>query len=137
MKTSDVMTRDVQVIACDTTLRSASELMRKHDVGSLPVHRDDKLVGMVTDRDIVIRAVAEGLSLDSPVSGIMTTGIKYCYDDQPLKDVAANMGELGIRRLPVMSRDKRLVGFVSLSNVASADQAKVTDTLLEGTARPH
>lgn len=137
MKTSDVMTRDVQVIACDTTLRSASELMRKHDVGSLPVHRDDKLVGMVTDRDIVIRAVAEGLSLDSPVSGIMTAGIKYCYDDQPLKDVAANMGELGIRRLPVMSRDKRLVGFVSLSNVASADQAKVTDTLLEGTARPH
>lgn len=137
MKTSAVMTRDVQVIACDTTLRSASELMRKHDVGSLPVHRDDKLVGMVTDRDIVIRAVAEGLSLDSPVSGIMTAGIKYCYDDQPLKDVAANMGELGIRRLPVMSRDKRLVGFVSLSNVASADQAKVTDTLLEGTARPH
>lgn len=137
MKTSDVMTRDVQVIGCGTSLREASELMRKHDVGSLPVHRDDKLVGMITDRDIVIRAVAKGLSLDSPVSEVMSAGIKYCYDDQPLKEVAANMGEIGVRRLPVMSRDKRLVGFVSLSNVASADQAKVTDSLLDGTARPH
>jgi CBS domain-containing protein len=137
MDVRDVMTTDVQVVSPETTLREAACLMRDHDIGSLPVHRDDRLVGMVTDRDLVVRGLADGKGQDEQVSAVMSEGVKYCYEDQPVEDVAANMSELQVRRLPVVSREKRLVGFVSLANIASARDKSATEDLLGGTATPH
>jgi CBS domain-containing protein len=137
MKVRDVMTTEVFVIGPDQSLREAAQMMRECDVGSLPVHRDDRLVGMVTDRDLVIRGLAEGLEPDAPVERVMSDSIKYCFDDQPVDEVANNMAELQVRRLPVVTREKRLTGFVSLANIASARIDSATDDLLDGTARPH
>lgn len=137
MEIRDVMTPSVQVVGPDITFREAARLMREHDIGSLPVHRDDRLVGMVTDRDLVVRGLAEGLGEDDPVSSVMSEGVKYCFEDQPVEEVAANMSELQVRRLPVVSREKRLVGFVSLANIASARDGAATEDLLGGTATPH
>lgn len=137
MKVSEVMSGDVAVVQHNDSIRTAAELMRSRDIGSVPVSADDRLIGMVTDRDIVVRALADGLDANTPVSQIMSEGIKYCFDDEDVRDVASNMAELRVRRLPVLDRDKRLVGFVSLSNIADAGDSKATEELLEGTAQPH
>ncbi|HSX58659.1 MAG TPA: CBS domain-containing protein [Tahibacter sp.] len=137
MKVSEVMSGEVYVVQKQDTIRDAAQLMRSKDIGSVPVSADDKLVGMITDRDIVLRALADGLDPSTPVSRIMSEGIKYCFDDDDLRDVARNMSELQVRRLPVVDRAKKLVGFVSLSNVADAGDRKATEKLLEGTAKPH
>ncbi|MFY2764887.1 CBS domain-containing protein [Arenimonas sp. MALMAid1274] len=137
MRVSEVMTRGVRVIEETTTLAEAARLMREHDVGSLPVNSGDTLVGMVTDRDLVIRGLAEGLSGDEAVTRVMSDGVKYCYEDEDVESVAANMAQLQIRRIAVLSRDKRLVGIVSLANIASANDLSATDDLLDATAQPH
>lgn len=137
MKVREVMTTDVKVIGCEDSLRHAAEMMRTCDIGSLPVSRDERLVGMVTDRDIVVRAVADGLDGDTPVSRVMSADLTVCRDDDSVEDAANKMSAHGVRRLPVVDRDGRLVGFMSLSNVASADDTSATDDLLDGTARPH
>lgn len=138
MKAKDVMTKNVHVVAADTSILDVARLMAREDIGSVPVHRDDKLIGMVTDRDIVVRAIARGLDLDMARAGeLMSEGVKYCYADDAVDDIAKNMSELGVRRLPVVDADKRLVGFISLANIASANDAAATDTLLEGVAQPH
>ena len=135
---SDVMTRDkVLVVSPDQTIAAAAELMAEADVGSLPVGDNDRLIGMVTDRDIVLRAVARGLGADTPVRAVMTEAIKYCYDDQDVAEVAQNMADLGVRRLPVVNREKRLVGIVALSNMTHFGDKGSTSTLLEGVATPH
>ncbi|MBA8885751.1 CBS domain-containing protein [Dokdonella fugitiva] len=134
---NQVMTPDI-VIACpEQTIGDAARMMAKADIGSLPVGDDDRLVGMLTDRDIVIRAVARGMPADTPVREVMTAEIRYCYDDQDVAEVARNMAELGVRRLPVVNRDKRIVGFVALSNIAQADSDGAKETLLRGVATPH
>src|ERR671912_86761 len=132
MKVSDVMSTDVQVIGCESTLREAAEIMRSRDIGSLPVSRDEKLVGMVTDRDIVVRAIADGLDGSCPVSRVMTEELKTCSADDTVDQAADKMSDLGVRRLPVVDRDGRLVGFMSLSNVASARDSSATPDLLRG-----
>lgn len=137
MKVSEVMSGDVAVVQQHDSIRTAAQLMRSRDIGSVPVSADDRLIGMVTDRDIVVRALADGLDANTPVSQIMSEGIKYCFDDEDVRDVARNMADLRVRRLPVLDRDKRLVGFVSLSNIADAGDSKATEELLEGTAQPH
>jgi CBS domain-containing protein len=137
MKVSEVMSGDVVVVQQQDSIRAAAELMRSRDIGSVPVSANDKLVGMVTDRDMVVRALAQGLDAGTPVSQVMSVGIKYCFDDEELRDVARNMSELRVRRLPVVDRDKKLVGFVSLSNIADAGDSRATEQLLEGTAQPH
>ncbi|HEU4663599.1 MAG TPA: CBS domain-containing protein [Dokdonella sp.] len=134
---SQVMTPDIVIARPDQTIADAARMMAKADIGSLPVGDDDRLVGMLTDRDIVIRAVAKGLSGDTPVREVMTDRIRYCYDDQDVAEVARNMAELGVRRLPVVSRDKRIVGFVALSNIAQADSDGAKDAFLRGVATPH
>jgi CBS domain-containing protein len=134
---NQVMTPDIVIARPDQTIADAARMMAKSDIGSLPVGDDDRLVGMLTDRDIVIRAVAKGLSADTPVRDVMTQQIRYCYDDQDVADVARNMAELGVRRLPVVNRDKRIVGFVALSNIAQAGSEDVKDTFLRGVATPH
>lgn len=118
MKIANVMSRDVHFIGPDTTLREAATQMKSIDSGCLPVAEHDKLVGILTDRDIAIRAIAEGKGPDAKVRDAMSKEIKYCYDDEDVAHVAANMGDLQLRRLPVMSRDKRLVGIVSLADLS-------------------
>ena len=134
---SDVMTEDVYLVTPEQTIAEAALLMREKDVGSVAVHADDKLVGILTDRDLAIRAVADGLDSGTRVRDVMTEGIKYCFDDEEVDEVASNMAELEIRRLPVVNRNKRLVGFVSLSNVADAGETDSTRVLLRSVARPH
>ena len=134
---SEVMSVHVHVLGTADTVESAARLMLREDIGSVPVHDGGKLVGMITDRDIVVRGIAEGRDGATPIGDLMSAGVKYCYASDTVEAVARNMGELGVRRLPVVDAEKRLVGFVSLANIASADNAGATDSLLEGVAQPH
>ena len=124
MKIRDAMTRDVCMVHPDQTIRDAAHMMAELDIGALPVQQDDRLVGMITDRDIAGRAVAEGWGCDTPIRDVMTNEIKYCYEDQTIDEVTRNMGEQRLRRLPVLNRDKRLVGILSLGDLAREDGAQ-------------
>ena len=126
MKVSKFMTRDVQLITPTQTIRDAARMMAELDAGSLPVQQDDRLVGMITDRDIAVRAVAESKSPDTPVEDVMSREVLYCFDDQEIKDIARNMGEVKVRRLPVVNRDKRLVGIISLADLALNEEPALT-----------
>src|SRR5262245_37476131 len=137
MKVSEVMTRDVRLVRPDQTIREAAQLMAELDIGALPVEDKDRLVGMITDRDIAVRAVAEGKGPDTPIRQVMSAEIKYCYDDQSIDEVTQNMGELRIRRLPVVNRDKRLVGILSLGDLAVDESAQdEAGEALGGISRP-
>lgn len=136
-KIRDVMTGAVKLVGPTQTIREAARLMASADIGSLPVGDNDRLVGMVTDRDLALRAVAHGLGPDTPVRDVMTTAVKYCHDDEEVEQVARNMAELGVRRLPVVDREKRLVGIVALSNIAQSGDSKAANSLLDGVAQPH
>src|SRR5687768_12070285 len=114
MKISDCMTRKVRVIEPGLSLREAARIMADLDAGVLPVGDKDRLVGVLTDRDIAIRAIAAGKGPEARVSEAMSPEVKYCYEDEDVEHVARNMGDLQVRRLPVMNRDKRLVGIVTL-----------------------
>ena len=105
MKIKEVMTRDVRIAAPSDTLQTAAQIMEKNDFGLLPVGEKDRLVGMLSDRDITIRAVAKGLSPGCKVRAVMSSEIRYVYDDESVEDAARNMSELQIRRLPVLNRD--------------------------------
>jgi CBS domain-containing protein len=97
--------------------------MAEADAGILPVGENDRLVGMITDRDIAVRAVARGKGPDTPVRDVMSTEkVMYCFEDDVVDEVARNMGDVKLRRLPVMDRDKRLVGIISLGDVAQREQ---------------
>jgi len=130
MKIREIMTRDVRVASPDDTLQLAAQLMEKDDFGALPVGENDRLVGMLSDRDIVIRAVARGLPpAQTKVRDVMSTDIKYVYEDESVEEVARNMSELQVRRLPVVNRDKRLVGIVSLGDLAVTEPMPAGDAL--------
>ncbi len=119
MKVNEVMTTDVQVARPDTTIMEAAQIMRDRNIGALPVCDGDNLLGMLTDRDIAVRAVADGRPADDTlVEEMMTPGILYCYDDDNMDDVSRIMAKKQIRRLPVLNREKRLVGILSLGDVA-------------------
>jgi CBS domain-containing protein len=114
----DCMTKNVELANPNMSLKEAAQKMKDGDFGALPVGENDRLIGMVTDRDIAIRAVAEGKDSSTPVREIISKKLLYCYDDQDTRDVVKNMGDNGVRRLPVLNREKRLVGIVSLGDVA-------------------
>jgi len=118
MQVANVMTRNVQVAGPDQSIIEAAKLMAECDCGAIPIAKNDKLIGMITDRDIVLRALAQGKSGQTKASEIMSEEIKYCFDDEEIDEVVKNMGDLQIRRLPVVNRDKRLVGIVSLGDIA-------------------
>ena len=121
MRIADIMTRDVHVISPDRSIQDASRLMAELDVGALPVGENDRLIGMLTDRDITVRVVAEARSpVNCRVGDVMSRDVKYVYDDESTEDLARNMGDLQIRRMPVLNREKRLVGIVSLGDLATA-----------------
>lgn len=124
MKVSEAMSRDVRVVNPDQTIAEAAQLMAEIDAGSLPVGDNDKLVGMLTDRDIAIRGVAKNCGPDTKVRDVMTKDVKYCYEDEALGHVAKNMGDIQVRRLPVVNREKRLVGIVSLGDIATEGNSR-------------
>ena len=129
---ADVMTPGVETTTSSEALRDAARTMREGDFGSMPVVENERLVGMVTDRDIVIRTVAEGQDIRTATAReTMSPRILYCFDDQTVEDVLENMGEQQIRRLPVVDRDKRLVGVVSLGDLSKAAKRKAGDALKE------
>lgn len=120
----EVMSRDVQVISPDATLAEASRRMRDGDFGMMPVGENDRMVGAISDRDIAVRAVARGLGPDSKVREVMSTGICWAYDDDPVARAAEIMSANQIRRLPIVNHDKRLVGIVALGDIAVEDSAR-------------
>jgi len=121
MQVKDVMTRGAECISPDDSLHQAAQKMKSLDVGPLPVCGEgDRLVGMLTDRDIVIRAVAEGRDPKTvKVRDAMTEGVCYCFEDDDVSEAAEQMKNKQIRRLVVLNRDKRLVGIVSLGDLAT------------------
>lgn len=119
MKLEDIMTPYVRCVQSDVTLVEAAVIMRDMDVGALPVCEEGRLVGMLTDRDIALRAVAECRDPRwTTVKEVMSGGIVYIFSDQPVEDAAELMERKQVRRLPVLNREKRLVGIVSLGDVA-------------------
>ena len=126
MKVSKCMTRDVELVSPTQTIRDAAQMMAELDAGALPVQQDDRLVGMITDRDIAVRAVAQGKSPETPVRDVMSPEVLYCFDDQEIEDVSRNMGEVKVRRLPVVNRDKRLVGIISIGDLALKEEQTLT-----------
>jgi CBS domain-containing protein len=107
------------------------------DAGAVPVGENDRLVGMITDRDIAVRAVAQGKGPDAKVREVMSEEVQYCFEDEDLDEVARNMGEIQVHRLPVVNRDKRLVGIVSLGDIARRGApGNTTGEALSGISRP-
>jgi len=133
MKVADIMSRDVQMVGPTQNLVQAAQLMREFDIGVLPVAENEQLVGLVTDRDIVVRGLAEGREAAAiSVSEVMSPEVLYCFDDQPLNEVAANMADQQVRRLPVVTHAKKLVGFLSLGDIAQAGADAEAATALAG-----
>jgi CBS domain-containing protein len=136
MRVAEVMTRDVRLIEPNQTIRDAARLMAEMDAGIVPVREGDRLVGMITDRDIAVRAVAQGRGPDTAVREVMTDEVKYCYDDDDTNDVARNMADIQVRRLPVLTREKRLVGIISLGDMAVSDEAGKAGEAVAGISQP-
>ena len=128
---SDVMTRDVQSVSPQETVRRAAEMMDRLNVGSLPVCDGQKLVGIVTDRDITVRATAAGRAPDEArVGEVMTDQLRWCFDDQSVEEVMQQMSDTQIRRVPVIDHDtQQLIGIVSLGDLATKHAAQVDRTL--------
>jgi FOG: CBS domain len=136
MRVSECMTRDVRVANPDETIRDAARIMAEIDAGIVPVGDNDRLVGMLTDRDIAVRAVAEGLGPDTRVGEVMTDDVKYCYEDEDTDEVCRNLGDQQIRRIPVVNRDKRLVGILSLGDLAVSGANGSAGEALAAISRP-
>ena len=136
MKVNEAMTREVKIISPNKSIREAAELMAELDVGSLPVGDNDRLIGMITDRDIAVRAVAKGLAPDAKVRDVMSKEVKYCFEDDEIGDVAENMADIRVRRLPVLSREKRLVGIVAIADIAVDHGAESAGAAVRGISQP-
>ena len=129
---ADIMTRSVAVVRRDETLQAAARRMREMDVGALPVTDGKALVGMVTDRDITIRGVAEGMvAQESLVSAVMTQEVRYCRADDTVEQVMAEMGDAQVRRLAVLDAGNEIVGIVALADIATRQSAHTDETLRE------
>jgi CBS domain-containing protein len=136
MQIRDAMTKGVRVARPDAPVIELARRMRDEDIGSIPVAENDKLIGMVTDRDIVTRGVAESVDLTSiRARDVMSPKVLYCFDNDSVVDVLANMREQQVRRLPVVNRDKRLVGVVSIGDLSQIE-AKSAGNALQGISRP-
>jgi CBS domain-containing protein len=135
MRVSDAMTRDVRVCTPGQSIREVAKTMAEIDAGSMPVGENDRLIGMITDRDIAVRAVAAGKGPETPVREVMSEHIHYCFEDEELDDVAQNMGDIRVRRLPVVNRQKRLVGIVSLGDVARTEGGETVGDAVVGVSQ--
>lgn len=136
MRVSEAMTREVRVCTPGQSIRDVARLMDEINAGSMPVGENDRLVGMITDRDIAVRAVAHGKGPDTPVREVMSSEkVLYCYDDEDLDHVAKNMSEQQVRRLPVVDREKRLVGIISFGDLAQ-NETRAAGKAAKGITKP-
>ena len=136
MKISEVMTSDVETITPDQTAREAASFMLRAAAGSIPVCEGDRVIGMITDRDITIRGVAEGRGPDTAVRELMTDDIICAHEDEDVKDVARKMSQEQVRRMPVVDADERIVGIVSLGDLARETDSGTAEKTLEGVSAP-
>ena len=136
MKIKEAMTKEVLVANPDQTIGDAARMMAERDSGALPVGEEDRLVGMITDRDIVIRAVAKDLGPETAIREVMSKEVLYCFQDEDVEHVAENMGEQQVRRLPVLNREKRLVGILSLGDLAANAKPKTSGQAITAISRP-
>ena len=137
MRINEIMSRQVEVAHPQDTIQDVARKMREIDAGVIPVCDGEKVKGMVTDRDIVVRAVSEARSFETPVSEVMTADVEYCYEDDDIAEAADKMAELQVRRLVVLDRDQRLVGIVSLGDIAQQGKDKTTGQALEEISEPN
>lgn len=136
MKIQDIMTKTVDWIAPDMVLKDAARKMKEDDVGFLPIGEDDKLIGMLTDRDIVLNCIAEGKNpAQLTAKEAMHEGVCYLFEDQSVEEAADNMARNKVRRMPVLNRDKRLVGVVSLGDIAACGEQDCAGRALEEIAK--
>jgi CBS domain-containing protein len=136
MKIKEVMTTDVTIARPDQSIGEAARMMAECDSGALPVGEDNRLVGMITDRDIAIRAVAKDLPPETPIREVMSKEVLYCFQDEDVEHVADNMGEQQVRRLPVLTREKQLVGIVSLGDLALHSKPKTSGQAIAAISQP-
>ena len=136
MKISEVMTTEVETVSADQTAREAAAFMLRADAGSIPVCEGDRVIGMITDRDIAVRGIAEGRGPDTPVSELMSDGIICAHEDDDVQAVARRMSEEQVRRLPVIDSEERLIGIVSLGDLARETASKTAEQALEGISAP-
>jgi CBS domain-containing protein len=136
MKISDVMTSEVQTIGPDQTAREAAAFMLSADAGSIPVTENERLIGMITDRDIAVRGVAKGHGPDTPVRDLMTSGIVCVNIGDDIAAVASKMSEAQVRRLPVVDEQQRLCGIVSLGDLSRESEGEQATQALEGVSAP-
>jgi CBS domain-containing protein len=136
MQVQQIMTRDVILADPNMTIRDAARKMRADNIGAIPVGENDRLIGVVTDRDITMRAVAEDRSPGTTsVRDVMSEHVYYCFEDDDVEEAAQIMADHQVRRLPVLNRDKRLVGVVALADIGR-DEPEAAQTALEGISEP-
>ena len=136
MKISELMTTEVETVSADQTAREAASFMLRADAGSIPVCEGDRVIGMITDRDIAVRGVAEGRGPDTPVSELMSDGIICAREDEDIRTVAQRMSDEQIRRLPVLDAEDKLCGIVSLGDLARETRDEAAEHALEGVSAP-
>ena len=136
MKVKEAMCRDVQLANPDETIQQAAQMMVEIDAGALPVGENDRLVGMITDRDIAVRAVAVGKPPTTKIRDVMSGEVLYCFEDEDLAHVARNMSDMKVRRLPVVNRDKRLVGVISAGDVARHEKPANVGKMMAEVSEP-
>ena len=137
MRIQDVVTAEVSFVRPDTPILEIARKMRDGDIGATPVVEDERLIGMVTDRDVVVRIIAEGGDIRTKTArDAMSPGILYCFVDESVEAVLENMGDQQIRRLPVVDRQKRLVGVVSLGDLALSGKRKAAGEALQEISEP-
>lgn len=132
MKVKDEMTAKVEVVNPGTSLKEAAQKMKHLNIGALPVCENNRLVGMLTDRDITVRSTAEGKDPNTAtVREAMTPGVEWCFDEEDVEEVALKMERKKIRRLPVIDHDKRLVGMLSIGDIAVRGSREIACEILE------
>ncbi|HEX7930568.1 MAG TPA: CBS domain-containing protein [Sphingomicrobium sp.] len=136
MKVSEVMTTDIETVRPDQQARDAARFMLHADAGSIPVTDGQRLVGMITDRDIAVRGVALGYGPETLVSELMTSGVVSAHADEPVEEAARKMSEAQVRRLPVIDEQEHLVGIVSLGDLARETDEQTAGHALEGISAP-
>ena len=136
MKVSEVMTRDVQTVSPDQPVREAASFMLSADAGSIPVTEGERLIGMITDRDIAVRGIAKGYGPDTPVRELMTDDLVIAREDDDTDDIAARMSSAQVRRLPVVDDQQRLCGIVSLGDLTQKGSDSAAEQALEGVTQP-
>jgi len=136
MKISEVMTREVATVSSNQTAQEAASFMLQGDAGSIPVVDEDRLIGMITDRDIAVRGVAKGRGPDTPVRELMSEGVICARENDDIEEVARKMGEAQVRRLPVIDESDNLVGIVSLGDLSRESDGEEAHQALEGVSQP-